>query len=501
MMLSSAPAVLAGTLLERGHAALGLVAFLFIAHLIGRFYSGAKQVPWRVLIWGIVLAFAFGGIVLYAPGVLTNVQEAIQKLLDFTLTGSKLVFGDLANSAGVTVLDGPATNNTSKAVGHFANTGAVVAFIVLPTIIFVSMLTAILYRLHVLGWVVSGLAWVMRRTMGTSGAETLSTAANIFVGQTEAPLIVRPFLAAATRSELMAIMVGGFANIASGVLVVYTEFLKDYVANAGGHLAAACFVSAPATLMVAKLILPETETPVTADAAQRPADELVEEPAEQIDANLIDAATRGTSEGLALAINVGAMLLAFTALVALINAVLGWVFGKVGIAGVTLESILGYVCAGRLAVRDPVARLPEGRQPAGHQDGAERVRCLQADERPVSRECRFPRPAQRPAGDVRAVRLCEHRQHRHTDRRHQRDGAEPPPRTRQARRRRHDRRGDRQLYRRVRHRRARINRPGTGRFSGPVLLGLICVEVRATEVARAGASCYSVLRQIRTGDE
>lgn len=330
---------MAGTLLERGHAALGLVVFLLIAHLIGRAYSGAKQVPWRVLVWGVVLAFAFGGIVLYAPGVLTNIQAAIQKLLDFTLEGSKLLFGNLASYAGV-----PATDDSGRSIGT-ANVGAVVAFIVLPTIIFVSMLTAILYRLHVLGWVVSGLAWVMRRTMGTSGAETLSTAANIFVGQTEAPLIVRPFLAAATRSELMAIMVGGFANIASGVLVVYTEFLKDYVANAGGHLAAACFVSAPATLMVAKLILPETETPLTADARQRPADELVDEPATQIDANLIDAAARGTSEGLTLAINVGAMLLAFTALVALINAVLGWGFGKIGIPGVTLENILGYVCA------------------------------------------------------------------------------------------------------------------------------------------------------------
>lgn len=163
-------------------------------------------------------------------------------------------------------------------------------------------------------------------------------------------------------------MVGGFANIASGVLVVYTEFLKDYVANAGGHLAAACFVSAPATLMVAKLILPETETPVTYDAVRADkrrgfpvvvtgadADAIdaidVPQPAtaghetDQIDANLIDAATRGTSEGVTLAINVGAMLLAFTALVALINAVLGWLFGKIGVPGVTLENILGYVCA------------------------------------------------------------------------------------------------------------------------------------------------------------
>ena len=337
MMLALAPAVPTGTLLERGHCLLGLAVFLLISHLIGRVYSGAKAVQWRVIGWGVVLAFAFGAIVLFAPGLLTAVQDAIQKLLDFTLVGSRMVFGNLAAYAGSPVLNGPADVDGSQATGQFANTGAVFAFIVLPTIVFVSMLTAMLYRLHVLGWVVNGLAYVMRRTMGTSGAETLSTAANIFVGQTEAPLIVRPFLAAATRSELMAIMLGGFANIASGVLVVYTKFLQDYVQNAGGHLAAACFVSAPATLVVSKLILPETETPVTVDSLSRDV--------EQIDSNLVDAATRGTSEGLTLAINVGAMLLAFTALVALINAVLGWGFGKVGVPGVTLEGTLGYVCS------------------------------------------------------------------------------------------------------------------------------------------------------------
>ncbi|MDB5326372.1 MAG: Na+ dependent nucleoside transporter domain protein [Phycisphaerales bacterium] len=331
MILASAPAVASGTLLERGHALLGLVVFLFITHLIGRSYSGAKVIQWRVVSWGIALAFVFGAIVLFTPDVLANVQAAIDHLLAFTLDGAKLVFGNLATYGGAPVTDGSGHN-----LG-MANTGAVVAFIVLPTIIFISMLTAILYRLHVLGWVVNGLAWVMRRTMGTSGAETLSTAANIFVGQTEAPLIIRPFLATATRSELMAIMVGGFANIASGVLVVYTDFLRDYVQNVGGHLAAACFVSAPATLVVSKLILPETETPATADTLKHDV--------EQIDANLIDAATRGTSEGLTLAINVGAMLLAFTALVSLINFILGGAFNLIHLPGVTLQSVLGYVCA------------------------------------------------------------------------------------------------------------------------------------------------------------
>ena len=332
MIIATAPAVAPGTLLERGHAFFGLVVFLVLCYLIGRVYSKTRFVPWRVVLWGVGLAFAFGLIVLKVPTLLPAVQDAIQKLLDYTLVGSQLVFGNLATYAGA-----PVNDAAGHPTGQIANTGAIVAFVVLPTIVFVSMLTAILYRLHVLGWVVNALAWVMRRTMGTSGAETLSTAANIFVGQTEAPLIVRPFLAAATRSELMAIMVGGFANIASGVLVVYAGWLKDFVENAGGHLAAACFVSAPVTLVVSKLIVPETQKAATVDT--------VGHDVEQIDANLIDAAARGTSEGLTLAINVGAMLLAFTALVALLNAVIGYGFLKAGVADMTMQRLLGYVCA------------------------------------------------------------------------------------------------------------------------------------------------------------
>jgi CNT family concentrative nucleoside transporter len=177
--------------------------------------------------------------------------------------------------------------------------------------------------------------------MKTSGAETLSAAANIFVGQTEAPLLVKPFLQAATNSELMCVMVAGFANIASGVLGVYTAWLQPYVANAGGHLAAACFVSAPASLLISKLLVPETQTPTTVGG--------VRFKVERVDANVIDAATRGTAEGVSLAINVGAMLVAFTALVALINAFIGWMTVKSHIAPpdapLTLQRVFGYVFA------------------------------------------------------------------------------------------------------------------------------------------------------------
>jgi len=317
---------------ERLQSLLGLFAFVFLAFVIGRL-RGAKKIPWRVIVWGLALQFAFGAIVLFVPRLLEHIQFAIQRLLDFTRAGATMVFGDLASGGGavVTATNGSQTVGYAKSVGYFA-------FFVLPTIIFFSALTAILYHSGVMQYVVQALAWVMARTTGTSGAETLSTAANIFVGQTEAPLMIRPFVPTATNSELMVIMVGGFANIASGVLGLYTDWLSPYIPNVGGHLAAACFISAPATLVVGKLFMPERETPVTAAGVQFKV--------ERIDANLIDAAARGTSEGLTLALNVAAMLIAFTALVALINAIIAWTTTKLGLtqAGqpVTLQDMLGY---------------------------------------------------------------------------------------------------------------------------------------------------------------
>lgn len=314
---------------QRLQSFVGLIAFTILAWMIGK-ARGAGKFPWRVVIWGTVLDFLFGGIVLFAPSVLEKIQFAIEKLLQFTVEGEKMLFGNLVNTT-VPVIG--AGGNTLGV----AQVGFIFAVVVLPTIVFIAMLTAMLYHVGVMTAIVHALAWVMRKSMGTSGAETLSTAANIFVGQTEAPLLVKPFLATATNSELMAIMVGGFANIASGVLVAYTQFLKDYIKDVGGHLAAACFISAPATLVVAKLMMPETTTPLTAGG--------VDFKVEKLDANIIDAATRGTTEGTALAINVGAMLITFTALVAMINAIFGWVCGWFGYPNVTMETTLGYVMA------------------------------------------------------------------------------------------------------------------------------------------------------------
>jgi concentrative nucleoside transporter, CNT family len=324
MMLAAsaiAPEIASGTLIERAHSLMGLIVFILIAGLIG-YFRGARGIPWRIVSWGVGLMFVFGAIALFFPGLLPRVQAAIQKLLDFSNEGASFIFGPAL-----------VKGSTTDSSGGVVSLGFTFGFSVLPTIIFVSMLTAILYHLKILTLIVHGLAWVMQKTMKCSGAETLSTAANIFVGQTEAPLLIRPFLALATRSELMAIMVGGFANIASGVLVFYSGLLTDFVTDAGGHLAAACFISAPATLLVAKLIMPETATPRTSGGVQFKV--------EKVDANLIDAATRGTSEGLTLALNVGAMLIAFIALVAMLNFITTGILGQ----WFTLQNMLGTLCA------------------------------------------------------------------------------------------------------------------------------------------------------------
>ena len=337
------PFVPHGTAAERLQSAFGLFAFTVLAFIIGKI-RGSKKIPWRVVIWGTILDFVFGAMVIFSPDFLEMVQDAFQKLLDFSNEGAALVFGNLASNS-LTVTADP----LGGTVKGYAQIGFVFAVGALPTIIFIAMLTAVLYHMGILTRVVHGLAWVMQKTMGTSGAETLSTAANIFVGQTEAPLIVKPFLEAATNSEMMAIMVGGFANIASGVLVVYANLLKDFVPNAGGHLALACFISAPATLVVSKLMMPELGTPITAGG--------VDFSVERLDANLIDAASRGTTEGMALCINVAAMLISFTALVALLNAVFGHVLIWMHISHTVminghavhtqwkLEEVLGYVMA------------------------------------------------------------------------------------------------------------------------------------------------------------
>ena len=322
-----------GTIGQRFHSLCGLAVLIGIAWGIGRLRGARQRIKGRTLFWGIALQFIFGSLVILSPGVLIAITNAVNALLGFTAKGASIVFGQLIKPEGATVVDG-----NGQLIGYAHDVGYFACF-VLPTIVFFACLTAIAYHSGVMQYVVQGLAWIMAKTMGCSGAETLCTAANIFVGQAEAPLMVKPFVAVATQSELLAMMVIGFANIASGVLALYTIWLSPYIPTVAGHLAAACFIAAPASLLISKLFMPETETAVTAAG--------VEFKIDRMDANLVDAAARGTTEGLTLALNVAAMLISFTALVAFADAVLGWVGLHLHVgtpaAPLSLELILGYV--------------------------------------------------------------------------------------------------------------------------------------------------------------
>jgi CNT family concentrative nucleoside transporter len=332
-VVATPPMIPHGTPVERLQSLFGFFVFIFFAWLLGRATGARTRIRTRTLVWGILLQFIFGAIVIWNRTFLVVVTSAVQALLGFAGKGAQLVFGDLSSMNGAAVTgSGGDVLGYAHAVGYFA-------FFVLPTIIFFSCLTAIAYHSGIMQFVVQALAWVMAKSMGCSGAETLCTAANIFVGQAEAPLMVKPFVAVATNSELTAMMVIGFANIASGVLGLYSIWLAPYLPDAAGHLAAACFIAAPGSLLVSKLLRPETEQAVTSGG--------VEFKVDRIDANLVDAAARGTHDGLKLAVNVAAMLISFTAIVTMIDALLGWASLKVGLgtpaSPISLELLLGYV--------------------------------------------------------------------------------------------------------------------------------------------------------------
>ena len=276
-----------------------LVSFMGIFVLIGVAWlmsSHRKRVDWRLVGIGVGLQLFFATFILVTPigRPIFDVASAVfNKIIGFTNAGSALLFG------GRAPIDGGMLTT--------------VAFGILPTIIFFSSLMAMLYHLGIMQKIVSGMSWLMRRTMRTSGSETLSATANIFVGQTEAPLMIQPYIATMTKSELMAVMVGGFATVAGGVMAIYVAFLEPYFPGIAGHLMAASVMSAPAALVIAKVMYPETEESKTKDEIQLEI--------KQSDANLIDAAARGAGEGLTLTLNVAAMLLAFVALIAMANYV------------------------------------------------------------------------------------------------------------------------------------------------------------------------------------
>ncbi|HSH45610.1 MAG TPA: nucleoside transporter C-terminal domain-containing protein [Longimicrobiales bacterium] len=326
---------------QRLLSVVGLLVLLVLAWLMS---VDRRRVPWRIIAWGLGLQLVFALFILKTPmgeAIFAGMNDVIVALLGFTNDGARFLFGNLVENA-VPV--------TGAGDGAVAQTGALFAFSVLPTIIFFSSLMTLLYHLGIMQAMVKGVAWVMMRTMRTSGAETLSAAGNIFVGQTEAPLMIKPFIERMTMSELNAVMTAGFATVAGGVMAAYVGLLVGYFPDIAGHLLAASVMSAPAALVVAKIMYPEREEPETRTTMKV----TVESP----DANAIDAAARGAGEGLTLALNVGAMLLAFIALIAMFNAVIGvgaeWLglegllrgWGALGPdQGLTLEVLLGWLLA------------------------------------------------------------------------------------------------------------------------------------------------------------
>ncbi|PAX53087.1 NupC/NupG family nucleoside CNT transporter [Brunnivagina elsteri] len=293
--------------MERTISALGVIAFIAISYALS---VNRQAIKWRTIAWGLGLEFGFAILILKTPWglkVFKSLGDVVTNFLSYSDVGAKFVFGDSFQD-------------------HFF------AFKILPTIIFFSAFISIMYHYGILQWVVQGFAWVMMKTMKTSGAESLSTAGNIFLGPTESPLIVKPYIATMTQSELFAVMTGGFATVAGGVLGAYLSFGVP-----GEHLVAAFFMTAPTALVVSKLLYPETEIPDTGGN--------VKMDVKSTYVNAIDAATTGAIDGVKLAVNVGVMIIAFLGLLAVVNAILGGVGVRVGLPQLSLEWMLSFIMA------------------------------------------------------------------------------------------------------------------------------------------------------------
>jgi CNT family concentrative nucleoside transporter len=305
--------MLSGVIGPRGQAAAGAVCFISLCAACS---TNLRAVSWRTVGWGIVLQVVLAVLILklevggVRPGyeVFSFVADAVKRFLEFTNAGSGLVFGPLANQELMGKVFGPAN-------------GFVFAFAALPTIIFISAFFTVLYYFGVLQLIVWLMARVMMYALRTSGAETLAAAANVFMGQTEAPIIVKPYVPAMTRSELLAMMVGGMATISGGVMAVYISLGADPFA-----ILTTSVMAAPCGLYLSKLLLPETESPVTRGE--------ISLKVERHHVNVIDAAAAGAGDGLTLALNVAAMLIAFLAFIALADAVLGGIRPGLSLAGI-----------------------------------------------------------------------------------------------------------------------------------------------------------------------
>jgi CNT family concentrative nucleoside transporter len=293
---------------------LGLATMLGLAYLMS---SNRRAIKLKTIAWGLSLQLLFAFFVLrlgIGQQILTVAGKWVTKLLDYAFVGSEFVFGPLgAKSSSI---------------------GFIFAFQVLPTIIFIAAFFALLYYLRVMQVIIRVAAWVMQRVMGASGAESLNVAASIFMGQTEAPLTIRPFLPDLTRSELMTVMTSGMAHVSGGIMAAYIAFGVE-----AKHLLAAVIMTAPGTLLIAKMMVPETEIAKTAGNVTMP------ESAEHKDDNFLSAIARGTTDGLSLALNVAAMLISFLALIALTNGIMGGIHAHASWFPESLQIIFGWLFA------------------------------------------------------------------------------------------------------------------------------------------------------------
>ncbi|MBL8214518.1 MAG: NupC/NupG family nucleoside CNT transporter [Bryobacterales bacterium] len=302
--------------MERFTGLLGLLAILGTAFL---FSSNRRAIQPRLLAWGLGLQFLFAALVLktsFFGGLFQQASTGVNALLQFAEEGSKFVFGPLGAKDGT-------------------QWGVIFAFQVLPIVIFIAALFSILYYFGVMQVVIKGMAWLMLRIMGASGAESTNVAASIFMGQTEAPLTIRPFLPKMTQSELFTVMVSGMAHVSGAVMAAYVKIAGVDIK----HLLTAVIMTAPATIMLAKMFMPETEEPETKGSVKIQ----IEKPG----VNVIDAAARGAGEGLHLALNIGGMLIAFLALIALVNGVMGWLHTLPGLGWLpsSMQALFGIVFA------------------------------------------------------------------------------------------------------------------------------------------------------------
>lgn len=309
--------------MERFTGILGILAVLAAAWLGS---TNRRRIRWRTVAWGLSLQIVFAFFVLrfsYGQMFMESAGNVVNKMLSATFAGTRVLFGELGlpNGGAFGQLIAPSS-------------GAIFAFQVLPTIIFISAFFAVLYHIGLMQLIIRGMAWVMLKTMRISGAESMNVAASIFMGQTEAPLTIRPFLKGATRSELMTIMTSGMAHVSGGIMAMYISQGVE-----AKHLLAAVIMTSPGTILMAKMLVPETELPATEGKVVIPKDEQHKEE------NLIGAVARGTIDGGKLAMNVAIMLISFLALVALLDMILTWVHGGIPWIPPSLGQILGFFFA------------------------------------------------------------------------------------------------------------------------------------------------------------